>query len=73
MTLGEQRRGEPRTSGGTGRRLAASQRTQLRDVDQTKRDDLKDYTFSLLYELYDNEVQYTQDLYDGVGLTEDVK
>jgi ribonucleoside-diphosphate reductase beta chain len=42
-------------------------------VDEAKREDLKDYTFSLLYELYDNEVQYTQDLYDGVGLTEDVK
>ncbi len=42
-------------------------------VDQAKRDDIKDYAFSLLYELYDNEVQYTQDLYDGVGLTEDVK
>ena len=42
-------------------------------VDQAERDLLKDYTFSLLYELYDNEVQYTQDLYDGVGLTEDVK
>jgi ribonucleoside-diphosphate reductase beta chain len=26
-----------------------------------------------MYELYDNEVQYTQDLYDEVGLTEDVK
>jgi ribonucleoside-diphosphate reductase beta chain len=45
----------------------------LEKVSQTERDDLKDYTFSLLYELYDNEVQYTQDLYDGVGLTEDVK
>ncbi len=45
----------------------------LEQVDQAKRDELKDYTFSLLYELYDNEVQYTQDLYDGVGLTEDVK
>ncbi len=45
----------------------------LERVDQAKRDELKDYTFSLLYELYDNEVQYTQDLYDGVGLTEDVK
>ena len=40
---------------------------------QAERDELKDYTFSLLYELYDNEVQYTQDLYDGIGLTEDVK
>ena len=34
---------------------------------------LKDYTYELLFELYDNEVEYTQDLYDGVGLTEDVK
>jgi len=45
----------------------------LEKVDQAKRDEIKDYTFSLLYELYDNEVQYTQDLYDSVGLTEDVK
>jgi ribonucleoside-diphosphate reductase beta chain len=45
----------------------------LEKVTQAERDDIKDYTFSLLYELYDNEVQYTQDLYDGVGLTEDVK
>jgi len=42
-------------------------------VDAAKREELKDYTFSLLYELYENEVQYTQDLYDEVGLTEDVK
>ena len=45
----------------------------LEQLTQTERDELKDYTFSLLYELYDNEVQYTQDLYDGIGLTEDVK
>jgi ribonucleoside-diphosphate reductase beta chain len=45
----------------------------LEQVDQAKRDEIKDYTYNLMYELYDNEVQYTQDLYDGVGLTEDVK
>jgi ribonucleoside-diphosphate reductase beta chain len=45
----------------------------LEKVDEATRQDIKDYTFSLLYELYDNEVQYTQDLYDSVGLTEDVK
>jgi ribonucleoside-diphosphate reductase beta chain len=45
----------------------------LEQVSQAERDDIKDYTFSLLYELYDNEIQYTQDLYDSVGLTEDVK
>ncbi|WP_084073857.1 class 1b ribonucleoside-diphosphate reductase subunit beta [Demequina sp. NBRC 110052] len=38
-----------------------------------RREELKDYTFNLLYDLYDNEVQYTQDLYDPLGMTEDVK
>lgn len=32
----------------------------------------KDFTYEFLLDLYDNEVQYTRDLYDGVGLTEDV-
>ena len=32
----------------------------------------KDFTYELLLDLYDNEVLYTRDLYDGVGLTEDV-
>ncbi|WP_304650874.1 class 1b ribonucleoside-diphosphate reductase subunit beta [Tessaracoccus palaemonis] len=45
----------------------------LETLGQAEREELKDYTFSLLYDLYDNEVAYTQDLYDGVGLTEDVK
>ncbi len=42
-------------------------------VSQAERDEIKDYAFSLMFELYENEIQYTQDLYDGVGLTEDVK
>ncbi|MGX0118203.1 class 1b ribonucleoside-diphosphate reductase subunit beta [Corynebacterium otitidis] len=45
----------------------------LEDVDQAKRDELKEYTSELLFELYDNETQYTEDLYDEVGWTEDVK
>ncbi len=32
----------------------------------------KDHTFALMFELYENEVQYTRSLYDPVGLTEDV-
>lgn len=32
----------------------------------------EDFTYELMYELYDNEVLYTRDLYDGIGLTEDV-
>ena len=45
----------------------------LKDADQARRDELKDYTFDLLYELYDNEESYTEDLYDPLGQTEDVK
>jgi ribonucleoside-diphosphate reductase beta chain len=45
----------------------------LEAATQERRDEIKDYAFNLVFELYENEVQYTQDLYDGVGLTEDVK
>ncbi|GHG56999.1 ribonucleoside-diphosphate reductase subunit beta [Flavimobilis marinus] len=45
----------------------------LEKLTAAERDEMKAYTFELLFELYENEVQYTQDLYDGVGLTEDVK
>ncbi len=34
---------------------------------------VKAKVYELLYELYSNEVEYTQDLYDGLGLTEEVK
>ncbi|MDJ0392025.1 class 1b ribonucleoside-diphosphate reductase subunit beta [Rhodococcus sp. G-MC3] len=45
----------------------------LEKVSEARREELKNYTFELLFELYDNEVEYTQDLYDEIGLTEDVK
>jgi ribonucleoside-diphosphate reductase beta chain len=35
--------------------------------------DLKDYAYSMLMELYENEIKYTAELYDEVGLTSDVK
>ena len=38
-----------------------------------RQEELKDHTFDLLLELYDNEAQYTEDLYDELGWTEDVK
>lgn len=40
---------------------------------QARRDELKEHTFELMFELYDNEAQYTEDLYDDLGWTEDVK
>ena len=42
-------------------------------VSQAERDDMQAYTYDLLNELYDNEVDYTETLYAGVGLTEDVE
>ena len=38
-----------------------------------RQEELKSYTYDLLMELYENEIRYTADLYDGIGLTEDVK
>jgi ribonucleoside-diphosphate reductase beta chain len=35
--------------------------------------EMRDFAVELLTELYDNEVAYTEDLYDAVGLTHDVK
>jgi ribonucleoside-diphosphate reductase beta chain len=40
---------------------------------EARREEIKAYTYDLLLELYDNEVKYAADLYDGLGLTEDVK
>ena len=47
-----------------------SAHAQLSDAERL---DLQDYTYDLLNELYDNEVEYTQSLYDRVGLTDDVE
>ncbi|PJE32951.1 Ribonucleoside-diphosphate reductase subunit beta nrdF2 [Pseudooceanicola marinus] len=40
---------------------------------EARRQELKDYAFNLLFELYDIESRYTEELYDDIGLTEEVK
>ena len=45
----------------------------LERVSEDKRGELRDYTYDLLNELYDNEVEYTRSLYGPVGLTQDVE
>lgn len=45
----------------------------LDGADESLKEELKDYTFNLLYDLYETEVAYTHDLYDEVGLAEDAK
>lgn len=43
------------------------------ELSQEEQDELKSYAYTLLMEMYENEVKYTADLYDPIGLTEDVK
>ncbi|MCS4535275.1 class 1b ribonucleoside-diphosphate reductase subunit beta [Corynebacterium sp. HS2168-gen11] len=38
-----------------------------------RQEELKEYTYDLLLELYENEIQYSEDLYDPLGWTEDVR
>lgn len=45
----------------------------LAEQSQERQEELKDYTYNLLMELYENECKYSADLYDEIGLTEDVK
>lgn len=42
-------------------------------ADPATRERVRIQTYDLLHELYENEVRYTRDLYDGVRWTEDVK
>jgi ribonucleoside-diphosphate reductase beta chain len=45
----------------------------LREESQERQDEINAYVYELMMELYDNEIKYTADLYDEIGLTEDVK
>jgi len=53
--------------------IGAKFQEELRVLSEEQQQSVKDWAYGLLYDLYENEVLYTQDLYDGVGLTEDVK
>ena len=45
----------------------------LAEQSQERQEELKEYTYDLLMDLYNNECKYSADLYDEIGLTEDVK
>jgi len=40
---------------------------------QAEKDALKEFAFALMFDLYEIEARYAEELYDGIGLTEDVK
>jgi ribonucleoside-diphosphate reductase beta chain len=45
----------------------------LKGLSPEEQDEYKEFAYELLLDLYDNEIEYTQSLYDQLGLTEDVK
>ncbi len=45
----------------------------IEQLPQANRETLKDFAFALMFDLYEIEAQYTAELYDDLGLTEDVK
>ena len=45
----------------------------VKRIDPGKQAALKEWVYGLLYELYENEMRYTEHLYDPLGWTEDVK
>jgi len=45
----------------------------LEVLPEARRQELKDFAFALMFDLYDIESRYTEELYDGIGLSEDVK
>lgn len=42
-------------------------------LSETEQEEIRSFAYTLLMEMYDNETKYTADLYDPMGLTEDVK
>ena len=45
----------------------------LERVSEAERAALKEFAFALMFDLYEIEARYAEELYDGIGLTEDVK
>lgn len=45
----------------------------LEGMDAARKAALKDFAFGLMFDLYESEAKFTAELYDGLGLTEDVK
>ncbi|WP_151718276.1 class 1b ribonucleoside-diphosphate reductase subunit beta [Gemmobacter serpentinus] len=45
----------------------------LEKLPEARQQELKDFAFALMFDLYEIEQKYTAELYDGIGLTEDVK
>lgn len=53
--------------------IGAKFQEEMKKIPEAEQAELTEWVYDLLDELYENEVRYTQDLYDEHGLTEEVK
>ncbi len=53
--------------------IGSKYQTASKELPDEVRDSYQDFTIDLLLKLYENEVKYTETIYDSIGLTEDVK
>lgn len=44
----------------------------MEKLSEEEREEITDYAYELLYDLYQNEIEYTKDLYDEIGWTNEV-
>jgi ribonucleoside-diphosphate reductase beta chain len=61
-----------RDEGVHGMYIGKKYQDSIAEFDENVKEELKDFTYTLLLELFDNEIRYTQDLYDEFGLSEEV-
>ncbi|HAT1156521.1 TPA: class 1b ribonucleoside-diphosphate reductase subunit beta [Corynebacterium striatum] len=45
----------------------------VKQLDEAQQQEIKDSVFDLVFDLYDNEITYTEKIYDALGWAEDVK
>ena len=45
---------------------------EFNELSESEQNDIRDWAYDLLMTLYENELEYTHDLYDGIGWTDEV-
>jgi len=56
-----------------GTYIGIKYQNEFRTLSKGEQEDLTNWTYQLLFDLYENEVKYSESLYDEFGLTEEVK
>lgn len=56
-----------------GTYIGAKFQLAFMEADEERQEELRHFTYDLLFDLYENECRYTDELYEELGVAEDVK